>query len=72
MDLIPIDRGNKRLVERFEGMMGDPVPACSTSLISLASVSAFCTSRSICNSKRPLNTLTGMLLEKVEEAVLFG
>ena len=50
MDLVTIERGNKGLMEGFEGVMRNLIPACSMSLTILAYSAAARTSRSMCSS----------------------
>src|SRR5438105_12303459 len=72
MDLIEVNRGNERLVERFDGMMRDLI-ASVLDLFDLLGegLGILYVAEQLQQQTRPLNAFTGMLLEEVKETVLF-
>src|SRR5262249_31824733 len=73
MDLLAIDRGNKCLVEGFNGVVRDLVPSV-LDLFDLLSegLGALHVVEQLQQQARPLNALARMLFKEIKKAVLFG
>src|SRR4051812_43094252 len=73
MDLLAVDRGNKRPMECFESVVGDLVPRVLDLFDLLCeSLNPLHVVEQLQQQTRPFNALAGMLLEEIKEAVLFG
>jgi hypothetical protein len=73
MDLVTIERGNKGLMEGFEGVMRNLIPGMLDVFDDLGILSGGThVAQHVQQRLRPLDTLAGMLLKEIKKAVLLG